>query len=217
MTLTTINLAALGDTINLGTEVTGTLPTGNGGTGSTATTFVNATTNVTGTLPVPNGGTGLASGTTDQLLKFTGTTTLASSAISTGKIGQVVQASANNGNSTTSTSFVASTCTVDITPTASSSKILITASISFSNTHNDKAFFSLYRGSTNLGNSGDGFREHKTAGGASHDSVTITYLDSPSSTSATTYKVYYRVTSGGTVAFNPDSTNWTIITQEVLA
>ena len=36
MTLTTINLAALGDTINLATEVTGTLPTGNGGTGATS-------------------------------------------------------------------------------------------------------------------------------------------------------------------------------------
>ena len=84
MTLTTINLAALGDTINLGTEVTGTLPTGNGGTGSTATTFVNAASNVTGTLPVPNGGTGLASGTTDQFLKFTGSTTVASAAVSAG-------------------------------------------------------------------------------------------------------------------------------------
>ena len=62
MTLTTINLAALGDTINLGTEVTGTLPTGNGGTGSTATTFVNAASNVTGALPVANGGTALTSG-----------------------------------------------------------------------------------------------------------------------------------------------------------
>ena len=62
MTLTTINLAALGDTINLGTEVTGTLPTGNGGTGSTATTFVNAATNVTGALPIANGGTALTSG-----------------------------------------------------------------------------------------------------------------------------------------------------------
>ena len=91
MTLTTINLAALGDTINLATEVTGTLATGNGGTGSTATTFVNAASNVTGTLPVPNGGTGLTSGTTDQFLKFTGTTTVASSALgATGKIGQVL-------------------------------------------------------------------------------------------------------------------------------
>ena len=89
MTLTTINLAALGDTINLSTEVTGTLPTGNGGTGSTATTFVNAASNVTGTLPSANlptvpvtkGGTGLTSGTTDQFLKFTGTTTVASAVV----------------------------------------------------------------------------------------------------------------------------------------
>ena len=36
MTLTTINLAALGDTVNLTTEVTGTLPTGNGGTAATS-------------------------------------------------------------------------------------------------------------------------------------------------------------------------------------
>jgi hypothetical protein len=37
------------------------LPTSNGGTGSTATTFCNLTTNVTGTLPIANGGTGLSS------------------------------------------------------------------------------------------------------------------------------------------------------------
>jgi hypothetical protein len=37
------------------------LPTSNGGTGSTATTFCNLTTNVTGTLPIANGGTGLTS------------------------------------------------------------------------------------------------------------------------------------------------------------
>ena len=35
---------------------------------------------ITGTLGVANGGTGLASGTTDQFLKFTGSTTLASAA-----------------------------------------------------------------------------------------------------------------------------------------
>ena len=87
MTLTTINLAALGDTINLTTEVTGTLPIANGGTNSTATTFVNAATNVTGTLPVTKGGTGLASGTTDQFLKFTGSTTVASAAVEGGLSG----------------------------------------------------------------------------------------------------------------------------------
>tara|TARA_R100001143_G_C3331323_1_gene119590 strand:- start:12 stop:671 length:660 start_codon:yes stop_codon:yes gene_type:complete len=62
MTLTTINLAALGQTINLTSEVTGTLPIANGGTNSTSTTFVNAASNVTGTLPIANGGTALTSG-----------------------------------------------------------------------------------------------------------------------------------------------------------
>jgi hypothetical protein len=47
-------------------------------------TTIPLTTGVTGTLPVANGGTGLTSGTTGQFLKFTGTTTVASSAVSAG-------------------------------------------------------------------------------------------------------------------------------------
>jgi len=71
MALTTVNTTALSGTItnaqlagsiDLTAKVTGTLPTGNGGTGSTATTFVNVTSNVTGVLPVANGGTNLSSG-----------------------------------------------------------------------------------------------------------------------------------------------------------
>jgi hypothetical protein len=40
---------------------------------------INLASNTTGTLGVANGGTGLTSGTTDQFLKFTGSTTVASS------------------------------------------------------------------------------------------------------------------------------------------
>jgi hypothetical protein len=47
--------------VDLTTNVTGTLPVANGGTGSTSTTYVDLTTNVTGTLPVANGGTGITS------------------------------------------------------------------------------------------------------------------------------------------------------------
>ena len=43
---------------------------------------IDLTSKVTGALPVANGGTALTSGTTDQYLKFTGTTTLASAAVS---------------------------------------------------------------------------------------------------------------------------------------
>ena len=43
--------------VSLTTQVTGTLPIANGGTGSTATAYCGLTTNVTGTLPIANGGT----------------------------------------------------------------------------------------------------------------------------------------------------------------
>lgn len=46
---------------NLASNVTGTLPIANGGTGSTSTAYCNLASNVTGTLPVANGGTGITS------------------------------------------------------------------------------------------------------------------------------------------------------------
>lgn len=55
------NLKQTLGTVNLATQVTGTLAIANGGTGSTSTTFVDLATNVTGTLPVANGGTGITS------------------------------------------------------------------------------------------------------------------------------------------------------------
>jgi hypothetical protein len=49
--------------VDLTSQVTGTLPIANGGTGSTSTTYVDLTTNVTGTLAVANGGTGVTTST----------------------------------------------------------------------------------------------------------------------------------------------------------
>ena len=54
--------------VSLTSDVTGTLPIANGGTGTTSTTFVNLATNVTGALPVANGGSGQTSYTDGQLL-----------------------------------------------------------------------------------------------------------------------------------------------------
>jgi len=76
--------------VNLASEVTGTLPIANGGTGTTSTTFANLTTNVTGTLPIANGGTGTTSTTFASLTtNVTGTLPIA-----------------NGGTGTTSTTFV---------------------------------------------------------------------------------------------------------------
>jgi hypothetical protein len=57
---------------------------------------VNLATNTTGTLGVANGGIGLTSGTTNQFLKFTGSTTLASAADNAGSLVYI------NGTSSTS-------------------------------------------------------------------------------------------------------------------
>ena len=53
---------------------------------------------VTGTLPVANGGTGLTSGTTNQFLKFTGSTTLASAADNSGGLVKIATVTADNSS-----------------------------------------------------------------------------------------------------------------------
>ena len=99
----------------LTTGVTGTLPIGNGGTGTTSTTFVNAATNVTGTLPIANGGTGTTSttfvnaatnvtGTLPIANGGTGTTSTAFASLTTNVSGTLPIA--NGGTGTTSTTFV---------------------------------------------------------------------------------------------------------------
>jgi len=60
-TVTSSGNLTLGGTlanVDLTSQVTGTLPTGNGGTGSTATTYCSLTANVSGVLPFANGGSG---------------------------------------------------------------------------------------------------------------------------------------------------------------
>jgi len=60
-TVTSSGNLTLGGTlgsVDLTSQVTGTLPIANGGTNSTSTTYCDLTANVTGTLPVTNGGTG---------------------------------------------------------------------------------------------------------------------------------------------------------------
>ena len=77
----------------LTTDVSGTLPIANGGTGTTSTTFANLTTNVTGVLPPANGGTGLsAPGTSGNVLTSNGTAWV-SSPVTGGGVGTVTSVS----------------------------------------------------------------------------------------------------------------------------
>jgi hypothetical protein len=86
--------------VNLASQVTGTLPIANGGTGTTSTTFVNAATNVTGTLPVANGGTGVTTST------GTGSTVLSASPTFTGTPLSTTAAVNTNTTQIATTAFV---------------------------------------------------------------------------------------------------------------
>jgi hypothetical protein len=139
------------------------------------------------------------------------------SGIDTGKVGQVVQASANSGNNSSSSSFTNTACAIEITPTATSSKVLVMMTFGYKNPQHNQAFWTIYRGSTNLGNSNDGLVGSKFAGGETRAVCSMNYLDSPSTTSTISYNVYQKSVNTSTITMNPDSSNWTAIAIEILA
>jgi hypothetical protein len=131
--------------------------------------------------------------------------------IGQGKIGQVIQTNKTDTFSTTSSSFVDVTgFSASITPSASSSKVLVIVNMSTSSSDNSIAA-RLYRGSTLIG-AGDGSsnRSRSNSGGSAYHSTlgntnmmvqNITYLDSPSTTSSTTYKIQGAAVGGGTLYY----------------
>jgi hypothetical protein len=119
-----------------------------------------------------------------------------------GKIGQVVSttitAPFSTTNGITGTGFTDITgFSRTITPSATSSKIYIVCSIMCSTVLNSRQYFQLIRGSTQIC-IGDAFSGSPTrmtvsnfnnSSGSETSSVSISFLDSPSSTSQQTYKI----------------------------
>ena len=149
---------------------------------------------------------------------WTATSATASDFQAGGIILQVVQATTVSSSSTTSSSFVATALSVDITPTSSSNKIFVSASTPMHGNSNGWDFWAtIYRdGTTNLGSStglATAFGNATTANNAS-----MIYLDSPSTTSQVTYKVYHRTNSGNGTNYTQWSGGTGVITaMEILA
>jgi len=128
---------------------------------------------------------------------------------SAGKILQVVQTFKNDTTSSTSTSFAdISGMSVSITPSSTSSKILILISLgSISSSGGVLAAFKLLRDSTAVGNSVNTSGARTPAFTSVYSttewihSAAHNFVDSPSTTSATTYKVQWSA-SGGTIYLN---------------
>ena len=137
-------------------------------------------------------------------INFGDGTTLDSATISAGKVLQVQQTVKSDKSATTSTSFIdVPSLSVAITPAATSNNILIRAVVSCgAGGGGIDNKIRLMRGSTQLLN--DQFVRQQ--GSQENYTWVMEKLDSPSTTSSTTYKVQFRAASNE-VFINRDGSN----------
>lgn len=153
----------------------------------------------------------------NQILSSDGAGTFTTN-FTTGKILQVVTATDETQRDTTSTTFTDITgLSVAITPSATSSKVLVMCTtVGYSGNTVEASEFTLLRGSTNIGASGSGEIGRIYGANDIHSSITMIVLDSPSTTSATTYKAQFRRSgSSGTASANYSNTLGTITVMEI--
>ena len=140
-----------------------------------------------------------SSSSNNIVLNSDGSTTIASGA---GKILQVVQTVKTDTTSISSATYAdLSGLTATITPSSTSNKILVSFVLQYGGSNNSYVAFKAYRGSTLLpvGTTGTGNMTNASFGGFQEQgnsqfgiqTAVWQYLDSPSSTSALTYKLQW--------------------------
>lgn len=172
----------------------------NGSTSGSVTLESPAVSNTT-TLTLPTtSGTVLTSASSIATSQLSGS--ISASSLPAGSVLQVVSASKSDTFSTTARSFTDITgLSLSITPKSATSKILVFMAIQVSNNGVDTTMVQMVRDSTAIG-IGDarGSRIRNTSQGIflsnSVSSLTGITLDSPNTTSATTYKLQTRSDSG---------------------
>ena len=132
---------------------------------------------------------------TDNLTKASG---LIKAAGGGGKVLQIVSATHATEVDCTSTSYTNSNLDVAITPSATSSKILIYCNLCTSHVSGYVFYLTLYRDSTDLsGGDAQGMLMLTSPSGHMKHGSGFIYLDSPSSTSELTYSLYGRSETSG--------------------
>jgi len=138
------------------------------------------------------------------------------SAFNFGKILNVETAVSNTNYSSSSTSFADAGMDITITPSATSSKILLFGSINLASVTNGLAVIgTLYADdTTNLGDSTGGLAKYDNSVVGGCNSAIIA-LHSPNSTSAVKYSVYVRQAGSGTHHFNLAGAESTLVAMEI--
>ena len=142
----------------------------------------------------------------------------AGSIVAPGQVIQIVTNTYATLTATTSTTFVDTGLAATITPSSSSSKIFVLAACSmWQNTANGVSSITLYRGGSRVSDSATYGYAYGYGAGSNHVMHhTPTFLDSPNTTSATEYKIYYSIIGlGGTLSICPNSTPSTLTLMEI--
>lgn len=134
-----------------------------------------------------------------------------------GTVLQVVQTVVTTSTATSSTSFVDAGVSATITPKFSTSKILVIPSFdcfSYANAGSGGALFQIVRNSTNIFTQINYGQYNSTNYTSAHLILTntLTYLDSPATTSATTYKVQFAIAGSASSATVGYANNPSVIT-----
>lgn len=140
----------------------------------------------------------LGVGTNGQVLTADSTTATGlkwAAAAGGGKVLQVLQQVYSTQTYSNSTTYADTGITLNITPSATSSKVLVIVSINglykTVGNVNSALSFKLLRGATTLNTAAD-IGYNNTSVALYPGSCSMTYLDSPNTTSATTYKVQFK-------------------------
>jgi hypothetical protein len=119
-----------------------------------------------------------------------------------GKVLQVVNTTGTTQRSTNNTTFTGPGYSVSITPSSTSSKILIMfSSMGYADTTAQGSIYTLYRNAVNLGDGTVGQFMFRNSGGNLEYGLSAQVFDSPSTTSAITYGIYQRAEGGGAISY----------------
>jgi hypothetical protein len=165
----------------------------------------------------------LAVGTNGQVLTADSTAATGLKWANAGKVLQVVQGTYATDTTTTSTSFGDTGLTQAITPLLNTSQVLVMITIPYfsfaSSVTSVGGKFKILRGATELGNYSAANTVFMAAPSGSLEidgTWAITFLDSPATTSATTYKVQFASkTAGTTLGVSPSTVTSTITLMEI--
>lgn len=135
------------------------------------------------------------------------------------KVLQNVFATGTTSSSVTSSTFGATQVTGSITPTSASNRVKVTAMfMSYTPIAAGTAIYYLARGSTKLGSGSAMIQQGNSGAGVtfSTGSILISWIDSPATTSATSYTVYAKNENAvGTVTVG-NGYDWSVILEEIV-